>query len=250
VYAFSVNRRRGVAVALFGAVALGGCEDGSYVIGRFQDESCDAYTGALACSGFEKPDLSDWTSVIVVNKAHVEETDARSHDGRGALHAESTGAKSAAVVAEQFPPVKDGELYLREYLYVPDGQPTKTINFLFLGDYATPDPFKGVDFNLEDGALSTYIPGNNPDRFTSTMLVIPRDRWFCLQIEMSVSPDAGAVTMRVDGEIGLEQKDVNTRPPAGIHLLRTGLDWSSEQAEPFEFYVDDLVLSTEPVDCE
>jgi len=101
-----------------------------------------------------------------------------------------------------------------------------------MGDYATPDPFKGVDFNLEDGALSTYVPGDNPDRFTSTTLVIPRDRWFCLQVEMTVSPDAGALTILVDGEIGLEQKNMNTRPAAGVHLLRTGVDWSSKQADP------------------
>ena len=242
-------RSRAPFAVLLGAAALTGCEDGSYLIGRFHDDGCDAFRNAIACSGFEKPDLSDWTSVVVVNDAHVEQSEARKHDGRGALHAESTASKSAAVVAREFHPVKDGSLYLREYLFVPDGQPTKTINIMFLGDYATPDPFKGVDFNLEDGALSTYIPGNNPDRFTSTMLVIPRDRWFCLQIDMVVSSDAGALTMRVDGEIGLEQKNVNTRPAAGVHLLRTGVDWSSEQAEPFEFYVDDLVLSTEPVDC-
>jgi hypothetical protein len=233
---------------LLGAITLAGCDDGAYVIGRFRDESCDAYRSAVACSGFEKPDLSDWTGVLVENQGHVEQTEDRSHDGRGSLHADSTAAKSAAVVAKEFSPVKDGELYLREFLYVPEG-PTKTINILFLGDYATPDPFKGVDFNLEDGALSTYVPGDNPDRFTSTSLVIPRDRWFCLQVEMTVSPDAGALTMRVDGELGLEQKNMNTRPAAGVHLLRTGVDWSSEQADPFEFYVDDLVLSTEPVDC-
>jgi hypothetical protein len=241
--------RPGALSVLIGAAALTGCEDGSYLIGRFRDEVCDAYRDALACSGFEKPDLSDWTSVVVENEAHIEQSEARARDGRGALHAESAGSKSAAVVAREFEPVKDGSLYLREYLFVPDGLPSKTINILFLGDYATPDPFKGVDFNLEDGALSTYVPGNNPDRFTSTTLVIPRDRWFCLQVDMIVSPDAGALTMRVDGEIGLEQKDMNTRPAAGVHLLRTGVDWSSEQADPFEFYVDDLVLSTEPVDC-
>jgi hypothetical protein len=123
------------------------------------------------------------------------------------------------------------------------------MNILFLGDYATPDPFRGVDFNLEDGALSTYVPGDQPDRFTSTTLVIPRDRWFCLQIQMTVSPNAGALTMRVDGEIGLEQKNMNTRPAAGVHLLRTGIDWSSGQTEPFEFSVDDLVLATTPVAC-
>jgi hypothetical protein len=242
--------RRPGAARLCLCLALTGCSDGSYVIGRFRDDSCASEKGALLCSGFERPDLSDWTRTIVVNRADVEQTDAKFRDGRGALHAGSTAEKSAAVVAGNFPAVTDGDLYLRAYFYVPKDQPTKTMNFLFIGDYATPDPFEGVDFNLEDGALSTYVPGDNPDRFTSDTLVVPRDQWFCLQIEMTVSPDAGTVRILVDGEVGLDQQGMNTRPKAGNHVLRTGVDWSSLQNEPFDLYVDDLVLATTPVDCE
>lgn len=229
-------------------VALAACGNGAYVIGRFHDDSCDTHHDAIVCSGFEQPDLSDW-SVVVVDNAHVEQSAERAHGGNGSLFAESSGAKSTAVVSKEFPPVTQGELFLRAFVYVPDAQPTKTLNFLFLGDYAAPDPFRGIDFNLEDGALSTYVPGDQPDRFVSTALVIPRDRWFCLQIQMTVSANAGAVTMRVDGEIGLEQKNMNTRPAAGVHLLRAGIDWSSGQTEPFEFSLDDLVLATTPLDC-
>jgi hypothetical protein len=245
---FSMDQRHALAAALLSTSMTMGCGNGDYVIGRFQDDACSAHDDALLCSGFERPDLSDWMSLVVAD-AHVEQSEKRSHGGDGSLFAESTGQKSSAVVAKEFSPVKQGELYLRAFLYVPDGLPTKTMNIFFLGDYATPDPFRGVDFNLEDGALSTYSPRNQPDRFTSTTLAIPRDRWFCLQIEMTVSEDAGAVTMLVDGEIGLEQKNVNTRPPAGVHLLRAGIDWSSGQTEPFNFYLDDLVLDTAPIDC-
>jgi hypothetical protein len=214
-------------------LALAGCRDDDYVIGRFRDDACASEKDALLCSGFERPDLSEWTRTIAVNHADVEQTNAKARDGRGSLLAASTAEKSAGVVAGEFPPVTDGDLFLRAYLYVPDNQPTKTLNFLFIGYYATPDPFKGVDFNFEDGALSTYVPGDNPDRFTSNTLVIPRDRWFCLQIQMTVSPDAGKVKILVDGETGLEQEGMNTSPKAGNHLLRAGIDWSSLQAEPF-----------------
>src|SRR5262249_47366748 len=120
---------------------LTGCESDRYVIGRFVDDSCRTHEDALVCSGFELPDLSDWSRVVVDNDAHVGQTDARAFDGRGALHAASTGEKSEAVVAGEFEPVKGGDLYLRAYLYVPHGVPTKTMNFLFIGDVATPDPF-------------------------------------------------------------------------------------------------------------
>jgi len=232
------------------ASSLVACSSDRYVIGAFRDERCAAHQDAILCSGFERPDLSEWSAVIEQSQASVEQTAARSFAGKGALHAESRGSESAAVVAEEFAPVTGGDLYLRTYLYVPDGVPTETINVFFLGDYATPDPFRGVDFNLEAGALSTYVPGQAPDRFTSTLLTIPRDVWFCLQMQMAVSRDAGSVTLSVDGALALEQANMKTLPDGGIHLLRVGVDWSSLQTAPFDMYIDDLVLSTDPVDCE
>jgi hypothetical protein len=242
--------RSGVALALLSGAVVSGCHDGSYVIGRFLDDGCAEHADALLCSGFEKPDLSDFSRVITVNHAQVEQTRERSFQGNGALHAQSTDQESAAVVAKDFPAVKDGDLYLRAYIYVPDGLETQTMNILFLGDIATPDPFKGTDFNLLDGALQTYSPQDHPDRFTSTALTIPRDKWFCFQVHMVVSKDAGAVTINVDGDVALDEKDMNTRPDAGVHLLRIGIDWSSMQTDPFDYYVDDLVLDTAPIPCE
>src|SRR5438045_4379236 len=129
------------------ASVLAACSD-SYVIGRFVDAGCKAHSDAIFCSAFESPDLSDWSRVIVHGKARVEQTGDRTYEGQGALHASSTGEQSSAVVAEDFPPVKDGDLFLRAFLYVPAGLPTKTMNIAFVGDFATPDPFKGIDFNL------------------------------------------------------------------------------------------------------
>jgi len=230
-------------------LAIPACSSESHVIGRFTDGGCEAHSGALVCSGFERPDLSEWERVIVVNDARVQQTDSRAFGGRGALHAESLGDESAGVVAKEFEAVTEGELHLRAHLYVPEGLPTEAINILFLGDYATPDPFRGVDFNLESGALSTYVPGQAPDRFISNLLTVPRDAWFCMQIAMTLSPDAGTVTILVDGAVALEQANMKTLPEAGVHLLRAGVDWSSLQTEPFDIYMDDLVLSTNPVDC-
>jgi hypothetical protein len=229
-------------------VLLAACSD-PYVIGRFVDDGCKAHADAIVCSGFESPDLSDWSRVLVEGNARVEQTSDRIREGNGALHASSSGERSSAVVAEDFPPVRDGDLFLRAFLYVPAGLTTKTMNILFLGDVATPDPFKGIDVNLEDGAFSTYVPENDPQRFTSTMLRIPRDEWFCMQVHVKVATGTGAVTILVDGMTALDQQNMNTSPDAGIHLLRVGIDWSSLQTEPFDFYVDGLVLSTTNVDC-
>jgi polysaccharide lyase-like protein len=229
---------------------LAACQDNPYVIGRVLDDGCAEQDDAIVCAGFEQDDLSDWDDAIVVNVGEVERVETRAHRGRAALHATSAAGQSSAVVAREFEAVTDGELYLRTYLYVPADVDTKTINILFLGAFATPDPFQGVDINLEDGALQIYVPGSAPDRTTSTSLTIPRDRWFCLQAKLSVTDDDGAVELRVDGALALEQQGLDTRPDDGVHLLRAGVDWSSEQAAPFEVYVDDLVLATRPIACD
>src|SRR5262249_8685330 len=120
------------AASLGCAGLLTACSD-SYVIGRFADDGCRAHAAAIYCSGFEAADLSDWSRVLVEGRARLEQTSDRAYEGKGALHASSTGEKSSAVVAEDFRRVKDGDLFLRAFLYVPAGLETKTMNILFRG---------------------------------------------------------------------------------------------------------------------
>jgi hypothetical protein len=229
---------------------LTGCEDNPYVIGRFVDAACAAQPDAIFCSGFERPDLSEWDQRVVVNAAQVSQTEATRRSGRGALSASSTAAESSGVVSVEFPRVDAGELFLRVYMFVPGDVDTMTPNVLFIGDVPSPDPFKGVDFNFEAGAPEIFIPENDPNRFTSTLLTIPRDAWFCYQVRLAVAEDEGAVSIRVDGNLALDESGLDTLSPGGIHLLRAGVDWSSKQETPFAIYMDDLVLSSSELPCE
>lgn len=229
---------------------LAGCSDEPHVIGRFVDTSCADQAGALFCSGFELPDLSEWDERIVVNAGQVSQSEELRRSGRGALHASSTAASSTGAVSVEFPRVDAGELFLRTYIYVPADVDTMTPNVMFLGDVPAPDPFKGVDFNFEGGAPEIFVPENDPNRFTSSLLVIPRDEWFCYQVRILLSEDEGSVTIRVNGELGLDATGIDTLPPGGMHLLRAGVDWSSKQETRFALYLDDLVLSTSEIGCE
>jgi hypothetical protein len=232
------------------AVAVTGCQSNPYVIGRFRDAVCDAHPDALVCSGFERPGFPDWTTTSIVGQATVAQTTAQTYDGNGALVASSTAKESTAVVLDEFPPITSGDLYLRVHLYVPADLPTDTMNFLFVGDYATPDPFKGIDFNLLDGAPQIYSPESAVQRSTSTTVVIPRDRWFCMQVAIGLSATDGTLRLDVDGVNALDLQKLHSLPAAGVHLLRAGIDWSSEQDAPFSIYMDDLVLDTTPIACD
>jgi len=229
---------------------LAGCSDNPYEIGRFDDPGCDAAGDVLFCSGFERPDLSEWDETVVISSGAIRQTEALVRSGRGALLATSEYNESAAAVAAEFPVVTDGALHLRTYIYLPGEFDTMTTNVLFLGDAPYPDPFKGVDFNFEAGAPEIFSPESDPVRYTSTTLMIPRDAWFCYQVELGVSEDAGWVRISVDGEVALDQGELDTLPEAGVHLLRAGVDWSSKQMTPFAIYMDDLVLSRSAVACD
>jgi len=260
---------RSVLSALCAVCAVAGlaCVDNPYVLGALREDAsvpadastdaavldpCTSHPGALACSGFEVEGLDDWPAPVIVNEAEIGRSTARARSGVGSLHARSSDADSTAVVVQEFAARSDGELYLRVWLYVPGQLPTETINLFFLGDDPNPTtdpvaPFLGMDINLEAGVLQLYSPQNAPDRITGT-LTIPRDRWFCLRGVFAVGEE-GAVQLFVDDAPALEVLPHDTLPDAGIHLLRAGVDWSSGQTEPFEVFMDDLVLSDALVAC-
>ena len=251
---------------LLGLWVLGtsACSGGPYFIGEHRPDRSIADAGvdsgapsecetsldaALVCSGFEAEELaSEWPDMTVLEAGELSRTAERAHSGQGALRAASNGGQSVAVVsAELEPAVGSGTLYLRVHLFVPAGLPTETINILFVGAYPEPDPFLGMDINLEGGALQVFSPQANPARQTGA-LIIPRDQWFCLRAEIAVG-DEGAVQLYVDGALALDVVAIDTLPDEGIRLLRAGVDWSSAQQAAFEIYLDDLVLDRAPVAC-
>lgn len=235
--------------------AISACANNPYVIGRAEDavavdagvNECErALSAALVCSGFEAELASDW-STSLQNQGALERSLQRAHSGSAALHASSTARLSTAVVFATFEPVTQGELYLRAHLYVPAELPTQTMNLFFIGAEPTPDPFTGIDFNLEDGAVQVFSPQSDPARQTS-VLVIPRDQWFCFRARVAIG-DSATVQAFIDDELAIETMPFDTLPDDGVHMLRAGVDWSSEQNDFFEVFIDDVALDTAPIDC-
>lgn len=249
-------RAAAVACALgcLGYASLGyaglGCAGEDYVIGRFADGGvgeCAPRTGSLVCSGFEHADFGDWTGTTLEMQGALEQTSERVHGGHAALHATSNSRASLAVVSATLDPLRDGDVYFRAYLFVPADLPTETLNIFFLGD--DPDPVRGVDFNLESGAVQIFAPQSAVQRQMGT-LTIPRDRWFCFRAHVAIDDAQGEVDAFVDDELALHAGALDTLPDTGVRLFRAGIDWSSEQDAFFEIYMDDIVLDRSEVACE
>jgi hypothetical protein len=239
------------------ALGAWACADNPYWIAHVRERevpdaaASDCRVGALVCSGFESAPLGDgWSETHIENDASVERSSLRAHSGTAALRAQSRDANSVAVVVARFAPLRSGTLYLRAHLYVPDQQPTDTMNLFFIGSRPDPDaagPFVGMDVNLEQGALQLFSPQAEPRRQTGSSR-IPRDRWFCLRAEIEIGPRA-QVSLFVDDLLALRATQIDSAPPEGVSLLRAGVDWSSEQEQTFELFIDDLALDTQPVAC-
>jgi hypothetical protein len=244
------------AAAMSCVLAVWGCSDNPYVIGRHIDgdggvpgECGAAQSDALLCSGFEQPDVAaDLGVTVIVNQGVVERSTALAHSGSGSLHASTSAMMSTAVVRASFPAMHSGAVYVRTYLYVPADLPTQTMNIFFVGDTPFPDPFLGLDFNLTQGAVELYSPQNQPQRYIGE-LTIPRDRWFCFRVRTEISDSDGLVQAFVDDQLALEVTGIDTLPPEGVRLFRAGVDWSSGQDAFFEIYMDDLVVDSAPVAC-
>jgi hypothetical protein len=250
------------AAAVLCVLELWGCSDGTYVIGRHRDAGpradaaadagrspCEGvHAGAVVCNGFEADDLeSEWEGVRVVNDGELERSTERAYSGEASLRAATSAGMSAAIVVQTFAPVASGELHLRAHVFVAANQPTEIMNLFFLGVDPEPDPFIGVDFNLEDGALQVFSPQADPARQTADTTV-PRDRWFCFRARITIEDD-GEIDLYVDDALALHATGIDTLEGEGVTELRAGIDWSSAQSERFEVYIDDLVLDTAEVPC-
>jgi hypothetical protein len=264
------------AAAAICALALVGCSNNPYVIGRYPtdaaaganaeggasgasgavgdagaDECAGAHAGAIVCSGFESALELEWPDTAISGDVTLERTESRAHSGSGSLHTTSSAAESLAVITRSFQPLTSGELHFRAQLYVPAAVMTNTMNLFFVGQEPSPnppEPFFGIDFNLEAGAAQLFSPQWSPARTTGTT-TIPRDRWFCFRARISISDSDGVVEVFVDDQLAVELRGVDTLPGAGVRRFRAGIDWSSAQEEFFEVFIDDLVVDTAPLDC-
>lgn len=241
-------------VLVLGSKLLG-CADNPHWIGRYPGgdaaprSACEAaHEDALVCSDFEDEALDGGAfQTVLENMGELELSSEQAHGGTRALLANTSGATSAAALAQAFDPVSAGELHLRAYVYVAGDQPTEIMNILFIGASAAVAEFDGIDINLQGGALQVFAPQGGV-RETSEQ-VIPRDRWFCLRLRLQVHDASGVLELFTDEELALRVAAFDTLPASGVSELRVGIDWSSEQSEPFEIFIDDLVLDTSEVAC-
>jgi hypothetical protein len=140
------------------------------------------------------------------------------------------------------PVASSGEFHIRAHYYLPSG-------FQITGWGVLMELKRNsakISIDVSGGAnLSIQAPGNPQ----LTAVPAPRDRWFCLALDVVLDSSAGSATVRLDGEPVLgTAAPFDSTLGGGIDFARAGLVTSPDETV-LDLYMDELLVSSEPVDC-
>lgn len=203
---------------------------------------CAEHPDALLCSGFDDEALSEWM-ITGEPDSTLGATGSPRYAGRSALEArvETFNGRSRFIAA--YPPQTSGTLYLRAWMFVPRGTVLENLHTITVGDGDTPD--WGVNLEFYAGALAVETPVLPP---AGDGVAVPIGRWFCLQAEIDLDDDAGAVRAWLDRRPAVSLRDADTLPEAGARNLTVGIDHLAQEDAATVFF-DELLLDLEPTSC-
>ena len=205
------------------------------------DSFCPLYPSALYCDGFEALDSSGWTQDTPEQPVVAENGTVflGASSGRGMI--EESGQRS--YVRGTFPrPITTGPLHMRAYYYVPAGETVQQVNILNLRGGATA-------LLAGNGRVSFYFNKTRMD-FPSADNVVPRDRWFCLEVDLDIGM-TGSVRVRLDGTQVVSVQNIDTVPEDAYTDIQVPIQYTPSPAQPpLTLLVDELVVDDEPVSCD
>lgn len=212
----------------------------------------DVLAGALFCDGFEDTDLAGgvlgpWSDTLLRRGGNLETIEDPIREGTRALQAFSRmGGGRAAVTATFDPPVFDGALWVREWLYLPASAVIDTVSLLYVGNA---DGSEGTALQTYDGGLVSGWIGPSA-QWQGTMAPLPRDRWTCLQYRIDVADAGGALELYVDGVSVGRQEGFDTLASGGYTSLEAGIEYTGDAQEPLTLYIDEVAVGRERMPCE
>ncbi len=218
-------------------------------VDRGPGPSTDAPTAGLACRTRHPDALACWDfddpALVLPTYSGGRGTrdPARAAAGPASLRVVTNA--DASVVAYDLnttiaPPIASGSLYLRAHFFVPS---TTTI-----ADWLVPMEAKsGLDaktsLDVGPGGVGIHV---SPNATYGGQL--PRDRWFCAEIQIDVDRRAGRARLLVDGALRAEMRDVDTLLDKGYDFFRVGAI-VGEKNGALEYWIDEVLVTRTPVGC-
>lgn len=210
--------------------------------------SCASLSGTvLFCDGFENDFASSGWTASGSNGMPTRDT-TRVYRGAASLHSHISGAPAMAGPvallhrADLFPIT--GTIYARVWVYFTSGLPDSFEQPLnFADNVAT-----GYSVATESGkvTLNDYAAGV----YQRSATAMPLDRWACLQFEVEQPSAAGAIHIRVDGNLlaDLPQTAMTT---AAVNFS-VGLDFfgNAVAIPAYDAWFDELLIDDKPTTCD
>jgi hypothetical protein len=208
--------------------------------------TCTSLSGVVFCDGFENALGTSGWSLSGSNGVPSRDT-TRAYRGAASLHSHISGAPAmagpAALVhrADLFPIT--GTIYARVWVYFTTGLPDRFEQLLNFADNVS----TGYSVATDTGkvTLNDYAAGV----YQSSATAMPLDRWACLQFEIEQSSAAGAIRIRVDGNLlaDLPQTALTT----AAANFSVGLDfYGNTVAIPaYDAWFDEVIVDDKPTTC-
>jgi hypothetical protein len=167
--------------------------------------------------------------------------------GTGALRATVGPGGRAQVWRPLVPAIGAGSIQVRALFLVPSGP--QVVKSLVLLELATPSVTEKFSFDVgpEDaGRIVTTIA--TPLGVTGSPATVPRARWFCAELSVTMA-DPGLAVVRIDGAETALITSRNTTPTVAFSQVGVGVISSSDNTGDAEVLVDEVIAGTAPLGC-
>lgn len=224
-----------LATAAAGALALAGAGCGEVEKDPDAPMSCVGIPGVLACNNFEAEDPA-WTKLEVNGSALLSATDAIT--GEQALAATVTATGGKAVRTRGIATMD--RYYAKFYAKIPADSDTTGIALMHIGE--TTGQYLGTNIEISNGSLGTAIQSANIYEYPATFV---RDKWMCLELDLTISDTAGRVQVKMDGVVVVDKNAVDTKPQNAVGDLEVGISYAG--AASTKVMIDDVVVASSPL---
>ncbi|MBN2343980.1 MAG: hypothetical protein JXX29_00725 [Deltaproteobacteria bacterium] len=208
------------------------------------DECETKYSTALFCEGFENglpTNQRRLNGTLNISTTQV-------HTGSASLQAITHEANSISSIVTSFPPMYDGTLYYRVYVYLHNAARAKLIGF----EGVNPDNEEiedTVDISITDDHRLAVYNHNDIRTFLSVSQQHLDNEWFCMHGKVEIS-QSGLVDVGINGTSMVTTDRHSTVPEHGCSAVAFGIVWSGEVEIEKQVFIDNIVVDSQPVACD
>jgi hypothetical protein len=207
------------------------------------DAPGDPCAGTLLCESFDEGFDAEYAF------GDIELAAAAGRGGGGALRIRGGPGAAAFAAWTWTPAVTSGELHARVHARVMPGIPIAVFAVMLQLDNGVDTMgFEKISADLaQQDVFSVAAPFTS--RSGDALVTAARDRWFCMQLAITVDAGAGGrIVLDVDGTTVYDSGPQLTMPPGGFSRLMLGATVSSSDPV-FEVLYDDLAAAGAGKDC-